>query len=580
MLACCSCGILQTVRITGRDGDHEEEDEEEEEGDMEVDAAKGADEVALAAAAAEALGKNSDDIADALRELDMDNYDDDGDDGIEVFSKGLGDAFYPSNELDPYLKDKADDDSEEEADMIIKAEDSVIVCARNDEELSQLEEIELADLSSVFTPLEGEFMPPMTGRCTIQTFLLLDAVYDLLDAPSVPCKLLDVYILEETEDGPNMYIHHDIIISAFPLCTAWLDCPLKGGERGNFIAVGSMEPSIEIWDLDTIDEVEPALVLGGVIEKKKKKKGKKKSIKYKEDSHTDSVLGLAWNKEFRNILASASADKRVKIWDIATGKCSITMEHHTDKVQTVAFSHHVPQILLSGSFDHSIVMVIDLYLMAQLAIPIFPVSSSVSYMGVLVEEFLSMTCTLSVKKSKACLSEDWKESGVLRNHVYKLKDGRNPSHSGYRWAVEADVESLSWDPHTEHNFIVSLENGMIQGFDIRAASSNSESDLKPSFTIHAHEKAASSISYNFSSPNLLASGSVDKTVKLWDLSNNQPSCVASKNPKAGAVFAVSFSVENPFLLAIGGSKGKLEVWDTLSEAGVAKRRNSTNAKSH
>jgi len=27
----------------------------------------------------------------------------------------------------------------------------------------------------------------------------------------------------------------------------------------------------------------------------------------------------------------------------------------------------------------------------------------------------------------------------------------------------------------------------------------------------------------------------------------------------GAVFSVSFSEENPFLLAIGGSKGKLEV---------------------
>ncbi|XP_042501945.1 uncharacterized protein LOC122079495 isoform X1 [Macadamia integrifolia] len=57
----------------------------------------------------------------------------------------------------------------------------------------------------------------------------------------------------------------------------------------------------------------------------------KKSVKYRKDSHTNSVLGLAWKKEFRNVLASASVDNTVKIWDVATGKCDITMEHHTDK---------------------------------------------------------------------------------------------------------------------------------------------------------------------------------------------------------------------------------------------------------
>ncbi|KNA06714.1 hypothetical protein SOVF_178500 [Spinacia oleracea] len=447
--------LLQSGALDAVDGEHDEEEDE----DMDVESIKEVNEGEHASAVAEAL-KDTGDIVDAFKELDMDNYDEDGNDGVDVFSKGLGDAYYSHSELDPYLKDKDDNDSEEEEDMFIRAEDSVIVCARNEEEISQLE----------------------------------------------------VYILEETEDGPNLYVHHDIIISAFPLCTAWLDFPLKGGERGNFIAVGSMEPSIEIWDLDIIEEVEPSLVLGGIVEKKTKRK--KKSIKYKEDSHTDSVLGLAWNYKIRNILASASADKQVKIWDVATGKCSITMEHHTDKVQAVAFSHHVPEILLSGSFDHSIVM----------------------------------------------------------------KDMRNPSHSGYRWSVAADVESLAWDPHTGHSFVVSLENGMIQGFDIRAASSSSDSELKASFTIHAHDKAASSISYNASVPNLLASGSIDKMVKLWDLSNNQPSCVASRNPKAGAVFAVSFSQENPLWLAIGGSKGQLEVWDTSNEAGVAKKFNKINAK--
>ncbi|MCD7463218.1 hypothetical protein HAX54_050168, partial [Datura stramonium] len=254
-----------------------------------------------------------------------------------------------------------------------------------------------------------------------------------------------------------------------------------------------------------IDEVQPSVILGGIAERKKK--GKKKSIKYKKDSHTDSVLGLSWNKEYRNILASASADHSVKVWDVTTEACNITMKDHTDKVQAVAWNPFAPQILLSGSFDHTV-----------------------------------------------C-----------------LKDGRKPSHSGFKFPVSADVESLAWDPHSEHSFVVSLENGTVTSFDIRAASSDSTSETKPSFTIHAHDKAASSLSFNPLVPNLLATGSTDKMVKLWDLTNNQPSCIASRNPKAGAVFSVSFSDDCPFLLAIGGSKGKLQLWDISSEDAVLKK---------
>lgn len=47
--------------------------------------------------------------------------------------------------------------------------------------------------------------------------------------------------------------------------------------------------------------------------------------------HYDSLLIFPITN--RNILASASADKQVKIWDVCTGQCNITMQHHTDKVR-------------------------------------------------------------------------------------------------------------------------------------------------------------------------------------------------------------------------------------------------------
>ncbi|EMS58184.1 Uncharacterized WD repeat-containing protein C17D11.16 [Triticum urartu] len=295
----------------------------------------------------------------------------------------------------------------------------------------------------------------------------------------------DVSIVEELEDGDlNMYVHHEVPLSDFPLCTAWMDFNFKDAKKeGNFIAVGTMDPAIEIWNLDIVmfsetydtitsydhelfffkeiyvlllgfdvitqvDEVKPHIVLGGLSKNREKVKGEKGKI-YKEGSHKSSVLGLAWNAV----------------------------------VQSVAWRS--PEVLLSGSFDRSVAMT----------------------------------------------------------------DMRGDGRSCHKWSVEADVESLACDPHNEHTFVVSLENGTVQAFDTRTASSHSNCG-QPMFTLHAHDKAVSSISFTPSTPNLLATGSTDNT---------------------GAIFSVSFSNDSPFLLACGGSKGKLKVWNTLLEPAVANR---------
>ncbi|KAK9067942.1 hypothetical protein SSX86_012053 [Deinandra increscens subsp. villosa] len=119
--------------------------------------------------------------------------------------------------------------------------------------------------------------------------------------------------------------------------------------------------------------------------------------------------------------------------------------------------------------------------------------------------------------------------------MLSLRDVRVPSHAGFKWSAGADVESLAWDPHDQQLFVASLENGMVVGFDIRTATSSSSSALKPTFTLHAHDKNVCAVSYDPLVPNLLAAGSEDKMVKLWDLSNNQPSCIASQNRKAVCV---------------------------------------------
>ena len=49
----------------------------------------------------------------------------------------------------------------------------------------------------------------------------------------------------------NLYVHHDIMLPAFPLCVEWIN--YKPGQEssniGNFAAIGTFDPQIEVWNL-------------------------------------------------------------------------------------------------------------------------------------------------------------------------------------------------------------------------------------------------------------------------------------------------------------------------------------------
>ncbi len=63
-----------------------------------------------------------------------------------------------------------------------------------------------------------------------------------------------------------------------------------------------------------------------------------------------NVLAFSPNKR---ILASASGDSTIKLWDISTGQHILTLQGHEDSVTSVAFSPD-GDILASGSKDTTI----------------------------------------------------------------------------------------------------------------------------------------------------------------------------------------------------------------------------------
>ncbi|TEA18843.1 putative WD repeat-containing protein [Colletotrichum sidae] len=408
-----------------------------------------------------------------LKEYNLDNYDDDDEEGDEDGEKvGQGEgmamfgnikslAYYESNKEDPYITlpgGGRDDEDEDREDLQILATDNLLLAAKVEDEMAHLE----------------------------------------------------VYVYEDAAD--NLYVHHDIMLPAIPLCVEWLDIPVqKAGvdkdSTANFVAIGTMDPDIEVWDLDTIDCMYPNAILGqggeGAEEKKKKKK--KKKAKANDEYHVDAVLALAANRRHRNLLASASADKTVKLWDLHTAKCAKSYTYHTDKVCSLAWHAAESTVLLSGSYDRTVV----------------------------------------------------------------AADMRAPEAKAPRWGVESDVENVRWDPHDQNFFFVSTESGIIHYHDIRNAPSTPEA-TKAVWTLQAHDESVSSFDINPIVPGFLATGSTDKTVKLWNIQPSGPSMVISRNLDVGKVFSAQFAPdpEVAFRLAVAGSRGTAHVWDTSTNAAV------------
>lgn len=242
---------------------------------------------------------NWDNVGESLEaRYSLADYDEDDDDDENIKS-GLSVSslsFYPSNRHDPYLT-KADSSSDDESDLNVSPNDSLIALCK----------------------VHGEFFS------------------------------LEVWVTNPVDE--LLYCHHDIILPSCPLAIEWVGYDPSESESSlaNLVAVGSMTSSIDLWDLDVVNGLEPAFSLRGSNKQKGKVNATKKAKVRR--GHTDAVLALSWNRNRRHILGSASADSSVGIWDLTHGRAVSFLTHHGDKVQAVHWHPVEDQLLISGCYD-------------------------------------------------------------------------------------------------------------------------------------------------------------------------------------------------------------------------------------
>lgn len=110
---------------------------------------------------------------------------------------------------------------------------------------------------------------------------------------------------------------------------------------------------------------------------------------------------------------------------------------------------------------------------------------------------------------------------------------------------------------------------MIHYHDARNAPAD-PSASKPVWILQAHDESVSSFGINPVIPGFLVTGSTDKQVKLWNVQESGPSMVVSRDLGVGKVFSTTFAPDQEvgFRLAVAGSKGAVQIWDTSTNAAV------------
>jgi len=369
-----------------------------------------------------------------LEEFGMDTYDDeDNDGGMQFFSVLNADADL-AKEKDPHLTNDQDSESGSEGEVEIREEDHVFLATSCEED-----------------------------ACT-----------------------LEVYVFEE--DEASMYVHHDVALGAYPLCVEWIS-RTSSSEDGNFAAVGSIDHTIQIWDLEQLDPLEPHQVLG-VAKKKPKSKGKAKKKKQAEEgavkAHDGPVLCLHGSSFNRNVLASGSGDQTLKVWDVADGTCVHTYSHHSDKVQCVRWHPTEQAVMLSAAFDRRL--------------------------------------------------------GLL--------DVRQPGQAATA-ELMAEAECAIWSRHNPFQCLASVDNGGVCCYDVRKIASKEAKEKQVMWTLMAHDVACTAVQ-DAPAPNLLVTAGLDGHAKVWNCAGAGPQMVLSKNLQAGPLFTCQSSPDVPGLLCFGG----------------------------
>ncbi len=292
--------------------------------------------------------------------------------------------------------------------------------------------------------------------------------------------------------------------------------------------------------------------------------------------HTSVIMAVDFSPDGQ-IIASASFDKTIKLWQVSTGKLLATLEGHQERLWSLRFSPD-GKTLASSGYDSTIKLwnVADGNLkktissndkIAVRSVDFSPdgklLASSDSLGWIKLWNAKDGTLIKSIPAHRTKKGRSWWVTAIKFNHDGKILASTSSDRTVKLWKVEngsllttlkghkGNVRTV--DFHPNKNYLASAgADGMVKLWDI-----NKGEELQ---TLRGHRNPVWTVQFT-SDGKRLVSASSDSTIKLWNLqdvknTNTKPQTLKGHH---GRVWSINISPDGK-TIASGGWDKTIRLW--------------------